>query len=223
MNTEQPKRSSHVEMPVAYAAVGASRAADLLRFPPEGSTPYEEEFRLGSGQERFVAASSALMTWGAQRGSGAAVSDIVRGEGSRYLGPSFDDAGRPRVVEDVEEQFGPDGDPYIVAGTTAVVTEEGQDPRSVLIVYVVDEDRRVGFAWGTCDERGAVGEQRFVVEHREDATVWAVARGFLTAPKSGLLGLKARSDVKGAIDAARRHIAALAPGGGGEARAERTA
>lgn len=209
---EQPKRSSHVEMPVAYAAVGASKQADLMRFPPEGSTPYEEELRLGSGAERFLLASNLLMTWGAQRGGGVRVEDVVRGAGALYTGPSFDDSGAPQAADAVEEHFGPDGEPYLVSGTTATLRAEGQDPRAVLVVYTVDEERRVGFAWGTGDERGAVGEQLFVVEHRDDDTVWAVARGFLFAPKSGLLGLKGRTAIRIAIDAAREQIASLAPG-----------
>ncbi|WP_336651104.1 MULTISPECIES: DUF1990 family protein [unclassified Leucobacter] len=213
MSNEQPaRRSSHVEMPVAYAAVGASKAPDLLRFPPEGTTPYEESLRLGSGQERFLLASSLLMTWGAQRGSGVTVADVVRGSGERYAGVSFDDAGTPQAAGEIEEQFGPDGEAYLVAGTTAVLHAPGQDPRSVLIVYTVDEERSSGFAWGTCDEAGAVGEQLFLVEHREDDTVWAVARGFLAAPKSGLLGLKARADLRVAVEAVKAQLAALAPG-----------
>ncbi|SDQ34707.1 DUF1990 family protein [Leucobacter chromiiresistens] len=209
---QPPRRSSHVEMPVAYAAVGASKDPDVVKYPPEGTTPYEEELRLGSGQDRFLIASSLLMTWGAQRGSGVRVTDIVRGTGSEYVGPSFDGDGKPEAAGDVEEQFGPDGEPYIVAGTTAVLHAEGQDPRSVLVVYTVDEERRVGFAWGTGDEAGAVGEQLFVIEHRADDTVWAVARGFVAAPKNGLLGLRGRADVRTALDAVKRGIAALAPG-----------
>ena len=212
------RRRSHVEMPVAYAAVGASKAPDLLRFPPEGSTPYEEELRLGSGQDRFLVSSSLLMTWGAQRGAGVRVTDVDRGDDDAYVGVAFDDRGQPESAPEREEHFGPDGEPYLVAGTTAVLAAEGEDPRSVLVIYTVEEERRVGFAWGTRDERGAVGEQLFTVEHRDDDTVWAVARGFLIAPRSGLLGLKARADVRGAIEAVKRQLEALAPGGGADPR-----
>lgn len=199
-------------MPAAYAAVGASKLPDLLRFPPDGSTPYEEALQLGSGQDRFIAASSLLMTWGAQRGTGIAVTDIDRGTDVAYVGPEFDEQGRAQAASEIEEQFGPDGEPYLVAGSTAVLTPPGKPSRSVLVVYTVNEDRVVGFAWGTSDENGAVGEQRFTVEFRDDDTVWAVARGFLTSPKNGLLGLKARSVIRDAIDAVRDQIGALAPG-----------
>ncbi|PRI12244.1 DUF1990 family protein [Leucobacter massiliensis] len=212
---EPPKRSTHVDMPVAYAAVGASKLPDLMRFPPEGSTPYEEQLRLGSGQERFLTASNLLMTWGAQRGAGLAVEDVVRGSGAHYLGPSFDQSGAPQAADAPEEHFGPDGEPYLVAGSTATLRAEGQDARSVLIVYTIDEERRVGFAWGTADENGAVGEQLFAVERREDDTVWATARGFLFPPKDGLLGLRARGAVRAAIDSVRDQLASLAPGARG--------
>lgn len=213
MSAGQPtRRRNHVDMPVAYAAVGASRAPDLLRFPPTGSTPYEEELRLGSGQERFLAASSLLMTWGAQRGSGIAVRETQRGTEEGYVGPQFDGGGRPQAAAAPEEFFGPDGDPYVVPGTTAVLTIPGQDDREVLVVYTIVEARSVGFAWGTSDERGVIGEQLFAVELREDDTVWAIARGFIAAPKNGLLGLKAKADLKLAIDSVRQQLAALLPG-----------
>lgn len=223
---EGSRRSSHVEMPATYAAVGASKLPDLMRFPPEGSTPYEEALRLGSGQDRFIAASSLLMTWGAQRGAGITVADVDRGANDTYLSPEFDDQGRAQAVSEREEQFGPDGEPYLVAGTTAVLRTEDGSSRSILVVYTVDEERTVGFAWGTQDDAGAVGEQRFTVEFREDDTVWAVARGFLTAPKNGLLGLKARAVTRDAIDSVKAQIGALAPWAvtnGGEVPAEASA
>ncbi|SJN12453.1 A3(2) GLYCOGEN METABOLISM CLUSTERI [Leucobacter sp. 7(1)] len=213
MSDGQPtRRQSHVDMPVSYAAVGASRAPDLQRFPPNGSTPYEETLRLGSGQDRFLMASSLLMTWGAQRGAGVGVRELQRGSGSDYQGPEFDDAGKPQAAAAPEEHFGPDGEPYVVPGTRAVLSVTGQPDREVLVIYTVTEDRVVGFAWGTADEQGVVGEQQFGIELREDETVWAFARGFLDAPKSGLLGLRARAELKLAVEQVRHQLAALAPG-----------
>ncbi|GAA1620746.1 DUF1990 family protein [Leucobacter chromiireducens] len=213
MSDGQPtRRQSHVDMPVSYAAVGASRAPDLLRYPPNGSTPYEETLRLGSGQERFLVASSLLMTWGAQRGAGMTVREVQRGTGSEYQGPEFDAAGTPQAAAAPEEHFGPDGDPYVVPGTRAMLGAAGQPEREVLVIYTVTEDRTVGFAWGTADEQGVVGEQQFGIELREDDTVWAFARGFLDAPKSGLLGLRARAELKLAVEQVRAQLAALAPG-----------
>jgi uncharacterized protein (UPF0548 family) len=40
------------------------------------------------------------------------------------------------------------------------------------IVYTIDEPRRFGFAYGTLPRHAEQGEERFVVEHLEDDTVW---------------------------------------------------
>jgi len=40
------------------------------------------------------------------------------------------------------------------------------------IVYVIDEPRRFGFAYGTLAMHAEGGEERFVVEWREDNSVW---------------------------------------------------
>lgn len=206
------RRSGHVEMPVAYGAVGATQDPDLLRFPPVGFTPYEETLRLGSGEARFTLASSHLMTWGAHRAAGAEVTDVVRGTDEEYSGIGYDASGQAQATGEREDVFGPDGTPYLNAGTEATLRAHGLEARRVLVVYTVNEERTVGFAWGTSDERGPVGEQRFIVEWRDDGTVWAVARGFLAAPKSGLLGIKARSDLRSAVDAVKKQLEALAPG-----------
>ncbi len=40
------------------------------------------------------------------------------------------------------------------------------------IVYVVDEPRRYGFAYGTLPEHAESGEERFMVEWEDDDAVW---------------------------------------------------
>lgn len=40
------------------------------------------------------------------------------------------------------------------------------------IVYVIDEPRRYGFAYGTLPEHAEAGEERFTVERRDDDSVW---------------------------------------------------
>lgn len=207
------RRSTHVDHEVVYAAVGASAEPDLLRFPPEGSTPFAEELKLGSGSDRFLTASSLLMTWGAQRGSGLTVTEIEQGDGGQYTGIVFSEDGTPEVPGSAEVQFGPDGEPYLTAGTTArIVWPDGQTSRLVRIVYTIDEPRRVGFAWGSADGEGVVGEEAFVVEYREDDSVWATVRGFLWAPAAGLLGLKGRAAIRFVVKQAGAQLTALAPG-----------
>jgi len=40
------------------------------------------------------------------------------------------------------------------------------------VVYVIDEPRRYGFAYGTLPEHVEAGEERFLVEWRDDNSVW---------------------------------------------------
>lgn len=40
------------------------------------------------------------------------------------------------------------------------------------VVYVIDESRRFGFAYGTLPDHVECGEERFLVEWREDDSVW---------------------------------------------------
>lgn len=40
------------------------------------------------------------------------------------------------------------------------------------VVYLIDEERRFGFAYGTLADHAERGEERFLVEWREDDTVW---------------------------------------------------
>lgn len=206
------RRSSHIHVPATYASVGASSAPDLMKYPPAGTTPFEDELRLGSGQDRFMIASSALMTWAAVRGAGYTVDQIVVGDGGSYTGLEFDPAGTPIAPGAAEENFGPDGEPFITAGTTARIGyEAGKLTRAIRIVYVVNEPRRIGLAIGSMDELGTVGESRYCVEHRADDSVWATVRGFLIAPEAGLLGLKGRAELKKSVESAREQLRALLP------------
>ncbi len=211
--TPGPRRSNYSNMPVAYAAIGASSAPDLLRFPPAESTPYEEALQLGSGTERFLTAANLLMTWGAQRVAGVEVVDIDPGEPSEYPGVHFTEAGTPELGAAREELFTPEGEAYLLAGTTASFVSQGKDPRRILVVTTVNETNRLGFAWGDRDEVAGYGEQQLTVEIRDDSTVWAVARGFTFQRDSGLTaGLKQRAKVKEAIAQAQAFLQALAPG-----------
>lgn len=201
-------------MPVAYAAIGASGAPDLMRFPPAGSTPYEEALQLGSGQERFLTAANLLMTWGAHRAAGFTVENIELGEQADYVGVQFDDGGTPELGEKPEELFSPEGEAYVLPGTTATLASaKAKQPRPILVISTVDEPQRLGFAWGDREEAAGFGEQLVTVEHRADGTVWAVARGFTFLTSSGLMAsVKQRSELRDVIEQAQALIGALAPG-----------
>lgn len=210
---EPTRRSTHVDHEVVYAEVGASAQADLLRFPPAESSPFERELKLGSGAERFLVATSTLMTWGAQRAAGIEVSDIRQSENGHYEGVTFDSTGTPQPAPEAEVKYGPDGEAFLNSGATATLRWPDRNlSRKVRVVYVVDEVRRSGFAIGTVDDRGVVGETAYIVEHRDDDSVWALTRGFYWAPRSGLFGLRAKTALRLARDTAERQIAALAPG-----------
>lgn len=207
------RRESFVDHTVAYAAVGASDAPDLLRFPPTGSTPFYEELRLGSGADRFLIASSSLMTWGAHRVNGVEVIEVTAGDGGQYSGVVFDDAGVPQPSSAEDLQFSPDGVPFLRAGS--VVQMEWTTDRDAMlmrVVYTIEEARQVGFAVGSADESSIPGEVRYSVEHREDDSVWATVRGFLFASSAGLLGRKGRNEVRAVIDEVREQLNGLAPG-----------
>jgi uncharacterized protein (UPF0548 family) len=177
------RRSSYDGRAVSYGAVGGTQAADLLSFPPKGYRPSRDESRLGSGGERFQAATNLLMTWGVQRGSAIEVHDITPDAGGGYLGVTFDPCGKPisSVGESHDHRFSPDGVPFIAAGTDAVFrTRIGpiilESP--VRVVYLVDESRRQGYAVGTLEGHQLSGEELFVVEWRDDDSVWLVVRSF---------------------------------------------
>lgn len=208
------KRSTHIDHDVVYAEVGASAAPDLMRFPPEGTTPYTEELQLGSGTERFLSASSLLMTWGGQQGAGFEIRDVEPGDGGHYDGIVLDEHGTPQPAAAREDSFGPNGEPYLTAGTTlTVASRDGKEPsRTKRVVFVIEEPQRVGFAWGTADELGPVGEELFIVEHRDDDTVWARVQGFVRMPNTGLLGIRARASVKRALAESVEQLEALFPG-----------
>src|SRR6478609_12107869 len=118
------RRSTFTDRPVTYGSVGGTQAADLLYYPPKGYRPIERKVRLGSGDERFETAVSALMTWGVQRGSGIQVTDVHEGTGIQYEGIEFNPDGSPRGMREhriEEDVFADDGSPYIRNGMTAML------------------------------------------------------------------------------------------------------
>lgn len=178
------RRSTFTDQPVTYAAVGATLAHDLTMHPPKGFRPTARSIRLGSGDERFATSSRALMTWGVQRGSGVEISEIEPGTGEEYAGVRYAEDGTPeRLVphRGAESVFDEDGQPYISNGMTAVLRVPFGPfhvHAPVRVVYVIDEERRAGFGYGTMHGHPLCGEESFVVEQREDDSVWLTMRSF---------------------------------------------
>lgn len=184
------RRTSFTDQPVTYGSIGGTQAADLLYYPPRGYKPMERTVRLGSGEERFESASAALMTWGVQRSSGIRVTDVDEGTGIQYEGIEYDEDGTPRGMREhrtVEDVFADDGTPFIRNGMTAVLMVPIGPFRvsaPCRVVYVVDEPHRRGFAYGTLRGHPESGEEAFLVELRDDGTVWFVLRAFFRPSNS---------------------------------------
>jgi uncharacterized protein (UPF0548 family) len=213
------RRSTFTDQSVTYGAIGATLAPDLLRYPPEGYRPAEDSVRLGSGIERFERAAESLMTWGIQRGAGFEVVDVSAGTGAQYPGIVYDAEGAPLAEQPSprnEERFGADGTPYVAAGMTATLRRSGRfrhHDTPVLVVYVIDEPDRVGFACGTTAEGPESGEESFILEHREDDTVWLTIRSLL-GTAGGIRRLVAPRQRRKRRELTRVELRALHPAGG---------
>jgi uncharacterized protein (UPF0548 family) len=171
--------------PVTYAAVGVTQADDLLRYPPRGYRAIERTMRIGHGDARFEYASLAALTWGIQRNSGFRVRltdtppQVTEGT---YAPVTFDAAGEPLApaINDHADEvvYGQDGTRILAPGDTAQLRLPLGLRFSVRVVYVVNEAKRVGFAYGTLRGHPEEGEEAWLVEHRDDGSVWITVRAF---------------------------------------------
>jgi uncharacterized protein (UPF0548 family) len=175
------RQSFHGDQPVSYASVGITQAPDVLVFPPQGFKAVYKEFRLGSGQERFDSATESLMTWGIARGSHLLVTAVDQEDSEGYRGIMFNEFGAPIQPhqEGSEQLFSSDGTPFLSAGTTVTIEKMWSPSHlssSLRVIYVVREERRQGYAWGTLNMTPVVGEEFFSVELRDDDSVYCVLR-----------------------------------------------
>ncbi|WP_022880961.1 DUF1990 family protein [Gryllotalpicola ginsengisoli] len=170
--------------PVTYGAIGATQAPDLLQYPPRGFKPVERSIRLGSGEERWQTSRSALLSWGVQRGAGLEVRDIDLGTGEQYAGIRYNDDGTPAGMREVgraEDVYDESGEPQISNGMSAVLRMHLGPftvDAPVRVVYVVEDENRVGFAYGTLAGHPESGEEAFMLERRADDSVWLTVRAF---------------------------------------------
>ena len=173
-------------VPVTYAAIGATQAEDLLRYPPQGYRPMERRVRIGHGPERWDFAWVQTLSWGIQRRAGFHVELLDTptevSEGT-YIPVAFDKHGNPvqpaTTGEPGEVTFAPDGSALVRPGDSALlkwVLWPAKIPTRV--VYVIDEPDRKGFAYGTLPGHPERGEESFVVERRTDESVWLTIRAF---------------------------------------------
>jgi uncharacterized protein (UPF0548 family) len=174
--------------PVTYAAVGGTKASDLMTYPPSGYRPFEKRVRIGHGPARWEYAWATALSWGIQRNSGFVV-DVTETPDAvtelTYTPVEFDTAGIPVAPASTEVSdevtFGPDGTEFVVPGVTAKLSIPFGPLRigaPCRVVYIVDEKDRKGFAYGTLAGHPESGEEAFIVERTDDGSVWLQIRSF---------------------------------------------
>ncbi len=175
------------QVPVTYGAIGGTQAGDLMQYPPRGFRPVTRRVRIGHGQARWEHAWLETMSWGIQKRSrhhGPTPSrPRPRSRPGTYVPVSFDEDGTPlqpaNRTEAGEDVFAPDGTPLLRPGDTAIMHVPLWPPAvPVRVVYVVDEPLRKGFAYGTLPGHPETGEESFIVEYRDDDSVWLTIRAF---------------------------------------------
>ncbi len=171
-------------VPVTYGSIGGTQASDLLQYPPKGFRPIIRRVRIGHGQARWEHAWLETMSWGVQKRSGIKVraleapAEVTAGT---YVPVSFDDDGTPvrpaSRSEAGEDVFAPDGTSLLRPGDTALMRVPLWPPAvPVRVVYVIDEPLRKGFGYGTLPGHPETGEEAFIVEYRDDDSVWLTIR-----------------------------------------------
>ncbi|TPW70220.1 DUF1990 family protein [Schumannella sp. 10F1B-5-1] len=182
------RRAPIWERAVSYAAVGATRADDLLDYPPVGYRPLERRALVGHGDARWEHAWTETLTWGIQKRSGfhlEVVETPAEFDRMAYTPVGFDETGAPvapATVDDAGERvYTADGRPLLRPGDTASLGIPFGPLRfgfPARVVYVVDEPNRRGFAYGTLPGHAERGEEAFVVERSDDGSVWLTIRAF---------------------------------------------
>ncbi|WP_119697622.1 DUF1990 family protein [Microbacterium halotolerans] len=176
------RRGNFRDETVDYAAVGATQATDLMQFPPEQSLPASESRRIGSGEDRFRAASELLLGWAAQRAAGQVV-EVKPAAGPAYTGVSFDAEGNAVAPADLagEQRFDAEGLPLVSGGATITLRGRVKGKRvtgEYRVIFLSESGRRVAFALGTVGGAVVSGEELFALEWRDDDEVWLELRAF---------------------------------------------
>jgi len=151
--------------PVTYGAVGATRGNTFTVLPPEGFRRVARSARVGHGEERWLFAREQILTWGVKRRSGFGVTLLPRDPMGELRDLSVDSPDHPHVRP---------GDTIVLSlGRGRFIAHE-----PVRVVYVVDEPTEAGFAYGTLEGHPLRGEEAFMIEHRDDNSVWISVRSF---------------------------------------------
>lgn len=179
-------RRSEIKRPVTYGSVGMTAAPDSISFPPPGFGARATLRKIGSGAARYQSAMDALFTWGMHSAADVDVDIVEIGDASGYHGLAQDEDGQWRQVNALlEQKFTSEGIPYLVAGTevrTKNLWTPTKRSSEFRVIYVVNDPKVAGFAWGTLDETPVVGEEFFGVQWRDDDTVWAFVTSITQIP-----------------------------------------
>lgn len=180
-------RDRHKQV-VTYAAVGASQAPDLMRYPPKGYRPLEQRGRIGHGDDRWAYAVDELLTGGVYRGAGMGVriTPLTAEDAEFTYEPvEFDSTGQPVQAAQVatsDEVYTAGGARHLRPGDTVVV---GLDVRSGLwlplpgrVVLLEQTVQRVVYAIGTLPGHPFSGEESFTLDRTDDGSVWLTVRSF---------------------------------------------
>ncbi|MGV8876158.1 MAG: DUF1990 family protein [Rhodoglobus sp.] len=150
---------------VTYGAVGATRGSTFATRVPKGFRLVHRRALIGHGEARWVFARQQILSWGVKRRSGFGVTLLPRNAADALIDLSHDAEGLPRVRL---------GDTIILSIGRGRFT--AHEP--VRVVYVIDELSLAGFAYGTLEGHPLRGEESFMLERRDDDSVWMTVRSF---------------------------------------------
>ena len=190
--------SEHVpiwQRAVTYAAIGATQDDEFTRYPPKGYRAIERKVRLGHGEERWHHAWTETLSWGIKTRAGFRVkriespAEIVE---NTYTPVTFDEVTgeplQPATLASDEAVYADTGARLVRAGDSAVLllgwrALSFREP--VRVVAVIDDPNRRGFAYGTLPGHPLSGEELFVVERRDDDSVWLTIRSLSSPAAAG--------------------------------------
>lgn len=144
---------------LSYAPVGATRPADFPEGAPSGCRAYQHRVAIGFGAETFSAAGEMMLAWGIQRRSGMRVEVPTAGGAWREA------TAADRVAEGTIARLRIPLGPFRVGAPCRVV-------------YVIEDERVLGFAYGTLPGHPESGEAAFLVELAPEGSVHLMLRAF---------------------------------------------
>ena len=183
--TPAPTRLPLWQQAVTYGAIGATQDDDFVRYPPKGFRAIERRVRVGHGAERWHHAWTETLSWGIKIRAGFRVRRIdtpAEVSDNSYTPVTFDETtGEPVQPASLasDDVYADTGVRLVRSGDSAVLllgwrALSFREP--VRVVAVIDEPRRRGFAYGTLPGHPLSGEELFLVEHRDDDSVWLTIR-----------------------------------------------